>query len=635
MPDSVPPNRPFSQNRWAGLKQSHLPSTIVADGGLKLPADALVVYAVLLYLHQAKMRGMSPRSRMMEAVAMVKVSQERLMQYTGFSINKITSGTRTLDAYGLISVTHPRKKAYPVDHDIDGGRRDQHAGQTSTSGTDSATVPATLVTPKRKRRKAKNPDNDTARANQYLLLKPGSPTLIPDLLDPTRMEMDREPLMVDDQVNVLPANRILYFSYPTCIVTSRDERWSLANLTGSEIKLYFCLCWLSARDHRREENVIDTDTGELRRLSGLKGPKTLSKALDSLQYYRRLIQTWPTDVPYVNGEGKPIRLELCDPLTGNPIVTDPVPRNQPANYRFRGRRRRPSLNVFSSEELERTICAANTRRGQVTTRRGKGELMVKCPFHDDDTPSLCANTRKNGCWYCHGCKRKGTVYELLAQLNGTSIDNAIESLAATKGIDIEYQDPDAGATIYQYKTEDGKKILKEVLVRIKNGQKVLTQRRPGPPGYGWINNADGVPPSLYHAELVKGVSTVCIVEGEKDADTVTNLELGRPHKLVVGVTSGGAASWKPEFAKSLRGKNVVLMPDNDEAGEQYAAAVRASLKAEGIEYREVRFGDVGCKDVSDFLLEHSVGQLIQRIGSDLVPFYAAPDPSPIQVEITL
>ena len=64
------------------------------------------------------------------------------------------------------------------------------------------------------------------------------------------------------------------------------------------------------------------------------------------------------------------------------------------------------------------------------------------------------------------------------------------------------------------------------------------------------------------------------VEGEKDADTVTNLKLGAAHKLVVGVTSGGATSWRPEFAKLLKGKNAVLMPDDDDAGEQYAAAVK-------------------------------------------------------------
>jgi DNA primase len=291
--------------------------------------------------------------------------------------------------------------------------------------------------------------------------------------------------------------------------------------------------------------------------------------------------------------------------------------------------------VFDPDEIERAICAANARRGESTTHREGGELMMKCPFHPDDNPSLSANSRMNVCWYCHGCQRKGTVFELLAKLTDATIGEAIESFAATKGIDIEYQDPDAGATIYPYKSEDGKKILKEVVTRIKDGKKVITQRQPGPRGCGYICNADGVPPSLYHVELVKEAKTVCIVEGEKDADTVTNLELGQRHNLVVGVTSGGTGSWKPEFARHLKGKNVVLRPYDDEAGEQYAIAVRASLEAESIQYREVRFGDVGCKDVSDFLLEHSVSELIERIGVDLVPFGLPPNLSTFTGEITI
>jgi CHC2 zinc finger/Toprim-like len=546
---------------------------------------------------------------MMDGAARVKVSQERLMHYTGFSINKITSGTQALEAYGLISVIHHRKKVSRDDYDIEGGK-----GGRVTSGTDTTSVPGITARPTRRRRRAKNPDNMTARANEYWLLKPGPPTLFSDVADPLLMEMRREPLMVGGQINVLPANRIRYFSYPSCVITKCNERWSLAHLTGSEIRLYFSLCWLSARDHRRRGNVLDIDVAELRRLSGLRSPKTLNKALDSLQYDRRLIQIWPTDVPQVNGESKPIRLELCDPLTGNPIVQDADPRNHPANYRYRGRRKRPSLNIFSPEEIEAAICAANTRRGQTTSHRPNGELMLRCPFHDDDTPSLSASTRKNGCWFCHGCKRGGTVFELLAGLNGTGISEAIKSLAATKGIDVEYQDPDAGATIYQYKTEDGKKILKEVLVHVKNEKKVFIQRRPGPPGYGYICNADGVSPSLYHVELLKEATMVCMVEGEKDADTVTNLELGNWQQKVVGVTSGGSASWRPEFAKHLKGKEVILMPDDDEAGERYADAVAVSLMAEGIEYREVKFGDVGCKDVSDFLLKHSVMELAERMG---------------------
>jgi len=195
----------------------------------------------------------------------------------------------------------------------------------------------------------------------------------------------------------------------------------------------------------------------------------------------------------------------------------------------------------------------------------------------------------------------------------------MQSLAATKGIEVEYQDPDRDATIYRYKTEDGKKVLKEVVTHIKDGVKRITQRRPGPKGYGFINHADGVPPSLYHAEMLEDAETVCIVEGEKDADTVTNLNLVQSRKPVVGITSGGSGSWKPEFAKLLAGKNVVLIPDNDEAGHAYAQAVEASLIAESIPYRLISLDGTGCKDVTDFMVTHSVEDLIRLVGGDWLP----------------
>ena len=252
--------------------------------------------------------------------------------------------------------------------------------------------------------------------------------------------------------------------------------------------------------------------------------KTFAKALNGLQYERRLIHLWPSDKPMRNGTTEILRLELCDPFTGNPIVRDADPRNQPANYRLKGSRKRASLNVFSPEEIEEAILTACVDRGTLAIERSNGELMMCCPFHQDDTPSLCANYEKNGCWRCHGCARKGNIFELLAGLGETTIGEAIQFLAASKGIDVEYQDPDRGATIYRYLTADGKKILKEVLARFKDGQKVFSQRRPGPGGY--ICDAEGVPPSLYHVELLRQAGTVCIVEGEKDADTVTNLKLG-------------------------------------------------------------------------------------------------------------
>ena len=395
---------------------------------------------------------------------------------------------------------------------------------------------------KRRRKRAKNPENATSKANLY------------SLLNPEQMGLERTALETRGQINVIPSNGLKYFTLPSCVIKETNERWSLANMTSSEIRLYFSICWLSNKQYTRKDNDFEVKVADLRRLSGLKSPKTFDKALEGLVSNRRLVHTWPSEKAYSNGESKTIRLELCDPLTGNPIFMDSDPRNQPGNYRLKGRTKRPTLNVFDPEDIEKSICEANKERGAAVTHRPNGELLMNCPFHPDDTPSLSANSQKNGCWYCHGCKRKGNVFELLAGLTGTPVGDSIQSLAATKGIEVEYQDPDRGATIYRYMTEDGKKILKEVVTRIKDGQKTITQRRPGPSGYGFINDADGVPPSLYHVELLEWASTVCIVEGEKDADTVTNLQLGRWPKLVVGVTSGGSGSWKPEFAKRLIGK---------------------------------------------------------------------------------
>jgi 5S rRNA maturation endonuclease (ribonuclease M5) len=450
------PAKGFSRNRWTGLKQSHIPSCIVTDTALSLPTDALIVYVVLLYLHQGRMMALRPASRKLVGIAMVKVSQKKLMRYTGFSINKITSATKALQAYGLVGITHERKQSYGPPEEL-------------TAGTQDA-------------KSQKKNQNSTTKANTYWPNRP-------------------------DTIRTVPSGLLIV-----------------------------------------QEGIV-----------------------------KYLIL-----------------------LAGITLIC-------------------PCVKSGSCPELIVAERGSSADRGNSTTIRQGGELMLKCPFHSDHTLSLSANTRKQGSWHCHGCKRSGDVYQLLAGLLGCSVGEAMIMLAATNGLDLEFQDPDAGATIYPYMTEDGKKILKEVLVRYKNGKKEFTQRRPGPRGYGLINDAEAVPPSLYHVELLKEAKTVCIVEGEKDADTVTNRRLGAPSNLVIGVTSGGANSWRPEFVRYFAGKNVVVMTDDDDAGRQCAADIKASLDAAAIPYREVTFGDVGCKDVSDFMLEHTDLELADRIGRDLIP----------------
>jgi hypothetical protein len=69
----------------------------------------------------------------------------------------------------------------------------------------------------------------------------------------------------------------------------------------------------------------------------------------------------------------------------------------------------------------------------------------------------------------------------------------------------------------------------------------------------------------------------------------------------IGVTTGNADSWDSKFAKHFDGKNLVVMPDADEAGKRYQDAITAPLDAQGIPSRIVSFTDVGVKDLTDFL----------------------------------
>ncbi len=193
---------------------------------------------------------------------------------------------------------------------------------------------------------------------------------------------------------------------------------------------------------------------------------------------------------------------------------------------------------------------------------------------------------------------------------------AIQQMATVMGMDIEFHQPDANAVaIYSYRNEKGKLLKQVVRYPDEDGSKVFRQRRPAKGG--WIWNVSGLPPMLLNRESLEFADVVCITEGEKDAESVT--ALGLNGGCMIGTTSGGAESWDASLAKQLVGYRVVVMPDADEPGKKFAENVKASLEAEGIEYRTVTFDDVGQKDVSDFLQAgHTAEELAQRIGGDWV-----------------
>jgi DNA-binding MarR family transcriptional regulator len=414
-----------------------------------------------------------------------------------------------------------------------------------------------------------------------------------------------------------------YFTVPDCIVKETNYNWSLAKISESELRLYTVLLYLA---NRHRDNEFTTTAVEMRTLSGLSVP-TLPKAIVGLEE-RGLI--------WVSGDLKSCTISLCDPYTGVPL--EPYTgddRDDPSNYYVTakdGGSRRLNLNPGDPARIEALL--RSLVDGQPVIEHGNGELKICCPFHADSNPSCSVSPQKNGCFKCFGCGEKGSFPKLIAKLQGITKGEAIEQTAASLGKKVEFHDPDRRAIAkYQY-LDANHKLLKEVLryPNDTNGEKVIKQRRPAKGG-GVIWDVKGLPSMLFHMEWLRFAGVVCIVEGERDACTVTDLHMNGIGGLVIGMTSGGAETWDASLAKHLRDKKVVVMPDNDDAGRRYAADVKASLEAEGIEYREVTFQDARVKDVTDYMADHKVEDLVRKIGTDWVrmPDGTKPeDESPLQ-----
>ena len=388
--------------------------------------------------------------------------------------------------------------------------------------------------------------------------------------------------------NLLYRNGLQYFSVPRAVVTETKMPWCMANLSASEFDVYVAVCWVASRQKTTE---IKVDHATLREVSGVS-QKTYQKALDALQNVNLIWVTGP-----MTGT-KDLTIYLCDPESGDPI---PMPEeddeNDPANWftiNSKGVTKKLVTNTGSADDREKQL-RASLPLGDSVPISESGEMMIHCPYHDDRTPSCSVSPAKR-VYYCHGCKKTGWFSALITKLNDDSPGQAIQRIATAAGKTVEFQEPPE--QYYDYMDAQGKKVLKRVL-RLKN--KRFAQCRPVPGG--WINNTDGVGPVLYNHQLLKAGHVVCITEGEKDSDSITQA-LYDTHGII-GVTSGGAKSWDPCLAKLLQGQIVTITPDHDDAGAGYAAAVAASLTAEGIAYRTLSFAEYGCKDVSEFLVSRA------------------------------
>jgi hypothetical protein len=218
----------------------------------------------------------------------------------------------------------------------------------------------------------------------------------------------------------------------------------------------------------------------------------------------------------------------------------------------------------------------------------RGEHLCWCPFHADGQgkpphqPNLQVSERG---FICHACGAKGSIKQLAERLG-------IQSPSSGGGIEVAYS----------YRDEQGN-LLYQVC---RFPGKLFRQRRPDGAG-GWAWNLKDVRRVLYRLPdlLANPDAAVYVPEGEKDVDRLFS------GGLVATTNSGGAGKWRKEHAEALRGRDVVILPDNDEPGRKHAEQVARSLRRVARSVKVVELPGLPEKgDVSDWLeAGHTVAEL--------------------------
>jgi hypothetical protein len=182
---------------------------------------------------------------------------------------------------------------------------------------------------------------------------------------------------------------------------------------------------------------------------------------------------------------------------------------------------------------------------------GNGSFKALCPAHEDKNPSLSVDTGDDGRALLH-CHANCTTDDILQKIGLARRDLFPNAWAYqdVKGCDtmlsVRYDKPDGGKEFRPYHFKDGEAVMGD------------------PPGT--------LP--LYHLPEIPAADLVIITEGEKCADLVID------HTDFVATTSShGAGSAKKSDWTPLAGKDVAILPDNDEPGSKYAEDVVGLLQA--------------------------------------------------------
>lgn len=219
-------------------------------------------------------------------------------------------------------------------------------------------------------------------------------------------------------------------------------------------------------------------------------------------------------------------------------------------------------------------------------KRTGADWTARCPAHDDRNPSLSVSEGTDGRVLLHcfaGCSTDAVcsalgmktvdLFNPATRQNGTgrtgafdTPDEVVAFLTRKRG---------KPSAIWRYTDAKGGPVGLAVRFddpREEGGKVVLpVSLQPG----GWMVKAMPAPRPLYRLTELTEADRIIVCEGEKAADAARSLGLTATTSAG-GCKAPAMADWSP-----LAGKDVVLIPDNDDAGRSFVERIAAMISVLG------------------------------------------------------
>lgn len=245
-----------------------------------------------------------------------------------------------------------------------------------------------------------------------------------------------------------------------------------------------------------------------------------------------------------------------------------------------------STDHFSRRMLEDQLAAMGCQiKGKVCT--------CPNPQHQDSNPSASILDGDGGhCRvFCHVCVQRWDVYDLRAMASGQELRDVLPRktqegrprsipaikktpLIITQGEVLKYCQKEGVVEKWYPYTRGGVKVLLVARIVRANGKKTFRQCTPLPDGMAAMANLvpDGQIP-LYRQDDISADGAILVVEGEKCCDAAWQLGLSAVTSAM-GAGKASLSDWS-----ILKGRTVVLWPDNDALGKDHMRDIELILSS--------------------------------------------------------